>query len=43
MIKHNEKEIIVIHSYTNKSIVMDAKTTKTSFVSNAELKVETKK
>jgi hypothetical protein len=43
MIKHNEKEVIVIHSYPNKSIVMDTKTTKISFVSNTELKTETKK
>lgn len=36
--KYKDKEIIIIHSYSNKSIVMDVKTTKTEYVNNKEIK-----
>jgi hypothetical protein len=39
MLKYNDKEVIIINSYTNKSIVLDTKTLKTELVDNNKIKI----
>lgn len=43
MITHKGNEVIIVHSYTNKSIVLNVKSGKSEYVSNNDLKIESKK